>query len=98
MPGNTYLLFPRVIGNSKDRVHLGWFDLLSWSVGSQQGSPGGRDKLTDLSLEVKNDEGVVDLVKAAVSGKPFDKVTLDATRQNSSLFLRYEFKDVTVAS
>src|SRR4051794_39063409 len=94
MARKDYIQFPSIIGGSTDRVHLGWFDVLSWNIGTTS----GRAKYDSFSFEVELDKGVADLVNANMSSKTFAKVTLDGVREDGSLYGRYEFKTVVIST
>ena len=84
----TFIQFPNVNGDSKERVHLGWFDVHVWNKGDRPLSKDVRFRI-DAGAS-----GVSDLVKHVSTGEPFGKVTLDAARENGSLYFRIEFSEV----
>jgi hypothetical protein len=95
----TYIQFPGIIGDSKDRVHLGWFNVLSWTFGTPQATFGeGGGKIKDMLFEVElYGKGIPDLEAAIKIGTQFAKVTLDDVRENGSLHYRIEFNDAMLS-
>ena len=97
MAYKTYIQFPTVLGESQDRVHLGWTAVDSWSLGAQQAAPVGHP-VEDSFTFTSNDGISANAFRQAVtSGKIFDKVIFDAMCENGNLYVRHEMRSAKIA-
>ena len=95
-----YMKFEGIQGESASPGHTGWIEVVSFSWGMSQsggmahGSGGGEGKATfhDLSFTHRVDKASPEIVKAALTGKHFPKVTID----NNGLHI--DLQDVTITS
>lgn len=87
-----YLQIPGIDGESTDGAHAGWIDIESYREGEKRletgganrrrrGSKSGQGTPEGYHFTKKMDKATQKLMQAAISGKLFPKVTLDAVRQ-----------------
>lgn len=83
-----------ILGDSKDKDHPGWVDILTFSEGLRQ-SAGHAPVMVDMNF-TRRGTGLVShqLLRAAASGRPFDRVILHLVDGDHW----WDFRDVFVAS
>jgi type VI secretion system Hcp family effector len=92
-----YAKFDGVDGSSQAADHTAWIDLISVSVPlSPQSLPRGPGKIT---VTKRPDKATPKLMEAAVKGKVFSTVTLDAstTSGGRTAYMRYRLTDVMIS-
>ncbi|MDD2390576.1 MAG: type VI secretion system tube protein Hcp [Desulfobacterales bacterium] len=111
MSSNTYIKFDTVKGESTDKGHADWIEILSWShsfsqpaspIRSSAGSTVERAQHSDLNISKYIDSATDDLLGACWKGKQFEKVTLECFKSdgdNTPLkFLEIDLEDVIVSN
>jgi type VI secretion system secreted protein Hcp len=107
------LNIPSIPGESTDPNHLGWIDVLSWSLGATgsnsatacgaTGASSGQGSQTQELTVVKNiDSASPALMQSNFVGRGLGTVTLDVTeslpKQTNADYLQYTFTDTIVSS
>lgn len=104
-----YIKFDGIDGESKDKAHQKWSDLLSMSWGVHKASGGatgqtrrrGVATVEDVSITKQVDKSSPKLAEAVLSGKIFPQVHIENTATYSgarATFLKYDLKNVAVTS
>ena len=104
-----YIKFDGVDGESKDKDHKGWSDVLSFSWGLHKAGSGatgqtrrrGVATVEDVVCTKQYDKSSPKLAEAICSGKVFPKVEIHDTATYGdarATFLKYELKNVMVSS
>lgn len=104
-----FIKFDGIDGESQDKDHKGWSDLLSFTWGLHQDvaateSPRRRGKvvLEDVVVHKEMDKSDPKLAEAVCLGKIFPKVEIHDTRAfghgNREVFLKYELRNLMVSS
>jgi type VI secretion system secreted protein Hcp len=105
-----FLKIEGVAGGSTDVAHKGWIELESFSLGAQssqtlatgQGLPAGKTTTGPLQVTKKsdpNDKSAPILYQAALTGRHFQKVILEATKSGGGQpYLRITMENCIVSS
>ena len=105
-----FLKLDGITGDSTDKAHPSWIDILSYdfgitnssSIGSATGGAGaGKVSFSDLSITKNVDKSSTSLLLDAASGKLIKDGLLDVvkvTGQKATPFLEYKFTDLLVSS
>lgn len=114
MAAKYYLRIPGIDGGSTDGAHAGWIDIESYRGGEEsletkqnQGSPSGGESgkviRADHHFTKRMDQATKKLMEAAMSGRRFPKVTLEAVRQSKGggkgrqqKVIEYVFEDALI--
>lgn len=106
----AYIKFDGVDGESQDKDHKNWSDLLSFSQAIHKTGSGatgtarrrGDAQLEDISISKLLDKASPKLAEAVCKGKVFSKVEIDVTATYTdagrATYYKYELKDVMVSS
>ena len=103
-----FVKFDGVDGESKDKGHADWCDLVNFSHGYVKSGGGtgskrrrGDVQISDFNLRVDIDKAAPKLGEAALSGKVFPKVEIHVTASYTDAgrvtFYAYELKNVQIA-
>jgi len=103
-----YMKIEGIEGESPAKNHAKEVDIITWGWGGTQavqmgggGISGGIVKMTDLVFTKAVDKASPKILKALVTGKPIDKVTLTCAKSGSGTtpvdFLTITMKDVMVS-
>ena len=95
----AYIKFDGVDGESVDKDHDKWIDVLSWSFGAS--SNGRKCSISDFSIIKNVDAASTDLIMAVVEGTMFETAVIDVTRVGGDVpttvpYLKIEFSDVKI--
>lgn len=114
MAAKYYLRIPGIDGESTDGAHAGWIDIESYrgeeknletggANGSRSGSMSGKGTREQHHFTKTMDQATKQLMEAAMSGRRFPKVTLEAVRQSKGRgrgrqqkVIEYVFEDVLI--
>jgi type VI secretion system secreted protein Hcp len=104
-----FIKFDGVDGETNDKDHKGWSDILSFSWGVHRAGAGatgqtrrrGVATVEDVLITKEYDKSSPKLAEAVCTGKVFPKVEIHDTTtyaENRSTYLKYELKNVLVTS
>jgi type VI secretion system secreted protein Hcp len=108
MAVDHFLKIEGVEGESEDKEHKGWIDILSWNWGEMQagtmsqGGGGGAGKVSmrDFHFTMRICKASPKLLEGCASGEHFSKATLVARKagKTQQKFLKITFSDLLVSS
>lgn len=105
---DCFLKLEAIPGESKDKDHTDWIDVLSWTWGIQQfgtmhaqgGGGGGKASFNDLTVSAPIDKSAPILMQKCARGTHIPKATLINRKAGDSPleYMKIEMKDVMVTS
>ncbi len=104
-----FIKFDGIDGETLDKDHKGWSDILSfnWAIHRAGAGATGQSRrrgvatVEDVAVEKEYDKSSPKLAEAVCTGKVFPKVEIHDTAtyaENRATYIKYELKDVLVTS
>ncbi len=105
---DMFLKIGDIKGESKDKEHIGWIDVLAWSWGGSNngsaqmgtGAGAGKANIQDYSFTKYVDISSMDIQNAALNGKHFGEVEIHIRKAGEKpfVYLEYKLTDVLISS